>query len=91
MDEDEKDMLVIETGLLRKIHHPNIVKMYECYEDEDTLFIVMDIYKGGELLTEIYARNHLFKESEAQIFFKQLLATMNHCHKNGIMHRDLKP
>ena len=58
-------MLVIETGLLSKIHHPNIVKMYECYEDEDTLFIVMDICKGGELLHEIYARNQLFSENEA--------------------------
>ena len=42
-------MLLIETSLLSTIKHPNVVKMFECYEDTDTFFIVMDICSGGEL------------------------------------------
>ena len=56
MDEDEKKMLFNEINVLKGLDHPNIVKMYEFFEDEKRYYIVTEICKGGELFDEIIAR-----------------------------------
>ena len=56
MDEDEKKMLFNEINNLKDLDHPNILKMYEFFEDEKRYYIVTDICKGGELFDEIVAR-----------------------------------
>eukprot|EP00347_Sterkiella_histriomuscorum_P014917 403359020 len=90
MDDDEKKMLFNEINILRELDHPNIVKMYEFFEDEKRYYIVTEICKGGELFDEIIARGK-FTEKDAAILMKQVLSCVNYCHKNNIVHRDLKP
>ena len=46
MDEDEKKMLFNEINNLKDLDHPNILKMYEFFEDEKRYYIVTDICKG---------------------------------------------
>lgn len=53
MDEDEKRMLFNEINILKEIDHPNIVKMYEFFEDEKRYYLVTEICKGGELFDEV--------------------------------------
>ena len=55
MDEDEKKMLFNEINNLKDLDHPNILKMYEFFEDDKRYYIVTDICKGGELFDEIVA------------------------------------
>jgi calcium-dependent protein kinase len=69
MDEDEKKMLFNEINILRNLDHPNIVKMYEFFEDEKRYYIVTEICKGGELFDEIIARGK-FTEKDAAILMK---------------------
>ena len=64
MDEDEKKMLFNEINNLRDLDHPNILKMYEFYEDPKRYYIVTEICKGGELFDEIKERK-FFSEEEA--------------------------
>jgi calcium-dependent protein kinase len=90
MDEDEKKMLFNEINILKNLDHPNIVKMYESFEDEKRYYIVTEICKGGELFDEIIARGK-FTEKDAAVLMKQVLSCVNYCHKNNIVHRDLKP
>lgn len=90
MDEDETRMLFNEINILRELDHPNIVKMYEFFEDEKRYYIVTEICKGGELFDEIIARGK-FTEKDAAVLMKQVLSCVNYCHKNHIVHRDLKP
>ena len=90
MDEDEKKMLFNEIHILKNLDHPNIVKMYESFEDEKRYYIVTEICKGGELFDEIIARGK-FTEKDAAVLMKQVLSCVNYCHKNNIVHRDLKP
>ena len=90
MDEDEKKMLFNEINNLKDLDHPNILKMYEFFEDEKRYYIVTDICKGGELFDEIVARGK-FSERDAAMLLKQVLGCINYCHKNNIVHRDLKP
>ena len=90
MDEDEKKMLFNEINNLKDLDHPNILKMYEFFEDEKRYYIVTDICKGGELFDEIVSRGK-FTENDAAMLMKQILSCINYCHKNHIVHRDLKP
>lgn len=90
MDEDEKRMLFNEINILKEIDHPNIVKMYEFFEDEKRYYIVTEICKGGELFDEILARGK-FNEKDAAVLIKQVLSCINYCHSAKIVHRDLKP
>jgi calcium-dependent protein kinase len=90
MDEDEKRMFFNEINILKDLDHPNILKMYEFFEDEKRYYIVTDICKGGELFDEIIARGK-FSEKDASMLMKQVLGCINYCHQNKIVHRDLKP
>jgi len=90
MDEDEKRMFFNEINILKDLDHPNILKMYEFFEDEKRYYIVTDICKGGELFDEIVARGK-FSERDAAMLMKQVLGCINYCHQNHIVHRDLKP
>jgi calcium-dependent protein kinase len=90
MDEDEKRMFFNEISVLRDLDHPNILKMYEFFEDEKRYYIVTDICKGGELFDEILNRGK-FSEKDAAVLMKQVLSCINYCHQNRIVHRDLKP
>lgn len=90
MDEDEKRMLFNEINILKEIDHPNIIKMYEFFEDEKRYYLVTEICKGGELFDEILQRGK-FSERDAAVLMKQVLQCINYCHQNNIIHRDLKP
>jgi calcium-dependent protein kinase len=90
MDEDEKRMLFNEINILKELDHPNIVKMYEFFEDDKRYYLVQEICKGGELFDEIIARGK-FTERDAALLIKQVLSCINYCHQNNIVHRDLKP
>lgn len=90
MNEFEKEMLRGEIINLKKLDHPNILKMYESYECEKRYYIVTDICGGGELFEEITSRKS-FSENDAAILMKALLQCIHYCHSNKVMHRDLKP
>ena len=90
MDDEEKRLLFNEINILKELDHPNIVKMYEFFEDDRRYYLVTEICKGGELFDEII-KNNKFDETDAAVVIKQVLSCVNYCHKNNIVHRDLKP
>ena len=90
MDKAEQEAMLNEITTLRGLDHPNIVKIYEYFEDEKRFYIVTDHIEGGELFDEIIDRGK-FSEKEAAIVMKQLLSSIAYCHSHNIMHRDLKP
>jgi len=69
MDEEEKRMLFNEINILKNIDHPNIIKMYEFFEDDKRYYLVTEICKGGELFDEILTRGK-FSERDAAVLMK---------------------
>ena len=69
MDEEEKNMLYNEINNLKDIDHPNIVKMFEFFEDSKKFYIITDLSKGGELFDEIVRRGK-FSEKDAAMLVK---------------------
>ena len=83
-----------EINIMREINHPNIIKLYEIYEDQRHIDLVMEECLGGELFDRIMERiqeNKIYNEKEASIIFKQIMKGVEYCHSKGIVHRDLKP
>ena len=86
--------LMREVNLMIKLDHPNIIKLYEVYENEKYIYLIMELCTGGELFDRIVENTENgkpFTEKQAANLFRQMMSAINYCHKNGIVHRDLKP
>jgi calcium-dependent protein kinase len=68
----ELEQLKREIEIMLTLDHPNIVKLYEVYEDAKYLHLVMEKCDGGELFDRIFAAGH-FSEAKAAGLFKQVL------------------
>ncbi|BFU20602.1 protein kinase domain containing protein [Entamoeba histolytica] len=77
-----------EIASLRKLNHPNIVKLEEVIENDEQLYFVMELCLGGSLAEHVAISP--FSIPVARNFFKQLLSGVKYCHDNGVIHRDLK-
>ncbi|PIA53830.1 hypothetical protein AQUCO_00900428v1 [Aquilegia coerulea] len=81
-----------EVKILRALTgHKNLVQFYDAYEDEDNVYVVMELCKGGELLDRILARGGKYSEEDAKTIMVQILSVVAFCHLQGVVHRDLKP
>ena len=86
--------LMREVNLMIKLDHPNIIKLYEYYENEKSIYLIMELCTGGELFDRIVDNTEngiQYTEKQAANLFRQMMDAINYCHKNGIVHRDLKP
>lgn len=92
-----KAMHRIDTGLklkrevatLRRVQHPNCIRLKKIEETSDCTYLVMDLCSGGELFEKIM-RNGPLPEASARKIAVNLFEAVAHLHKNEIMHRDLK-
>jgi len=87
----EKDLYYSrrEAQVLKKLDHPNIVKLIESFEDDTAFILVMEMAEGGDLL-EYANQKGGCTETEARQIFVQLLSAISYTHSQGIIHRDLK-
>ncbi|KAJ3232507.1 hypothetical protein HDU81_002877 [Chytriomyces hyalinus] len=69
-----------EVRFLKLMLHPNIVRMIDAVETNDSLSIVMEHIPGGQLYDHVLSRGCL-SDTEAQGLFKQILQAVNYCHQ----------
>ncbi|KOB89139.1 calcium-dependent protein kinase 1 [Plasmodium falciparum Dd2] len=79
-----------EISLLKSLDHPNIIKLFDVFEDKKYFYLVTEFYEGGELFEQIINR-HKFDECDAANIMKQILSGICYLHKHNIVHRDIKP
>jgi len=79
-----------EVHILKLIHHPHIVQLYEIIETRRQLYLIMEYASGGELFEYIVSSGRV-QEAEACRFFHQIIAGVEKIHMMQIVHRDLKP
>ncbi|EAL61115.1 hypothetical protein ACTFIW_006903 [Dictyostelium discoideum] len=85
-----KAALETEIEIMKKVDHPNIVKMHEYFESTDKIYLVVELVTGGPLFDRIVDKKS-FTEKEAKLITQQLLQSLVYLHSIGIVHRDLKP
>ena len=84
----------LEINILINVDHPNIIKLYEIFESQRSLYLIMEQCKGGEVFDRIIEhiqKKEMYSEKDASIIFMQLMSSVQYCHNQGICHRDLKP
>ena len=89
-----KKQFQTELNLLRTTDHPNIIKLYDIYEDNKYIYLIMEECNGGEFFDSLAKRakeKNLYTEKECAKIFKQILEAVNYLHAHGVCHRDLKP
>lgn len=88
--EQDEEKLFLEVDILARLSHPNIMQIYEFYDDNSNFYIVSEYCKGGELFDTIVEKG-IFSEKEACWLLKQILSGICYSHENKVVHRDLKP
>ncbi|KAG8641992.1 hypothetical protein MANES_12G049600v8 [Manihot esculenta] len=86
----EECMNLREVKALRKMNHPNIIKLKEVVRENNELFFIFE-YMEYNLYQIMRERERPFTEEEIRSFMSQVLQGLAHMHKNGYFHRDLKP
>jgi len=84
-----RTQLLTEIRVHRAISHPNVVRFDSFFEDENNVYMFMELCPNGSLADMVRARGAL-TEPEARGFMVQLVQACRYLHHHGIIHRDLK-
>lgn len=86
----DSNPLLSEIDIMRACDHPNVIKLYEVYEAEKHVHLVMEVLDGGELFNRIRNKG-TYTEADAIKVMTNILDALAYLHRLGIVHRDLKP
>ena len=80
-----------ESKAISLLNHPNIVKVYDVSVSEKLQYIVMEYVDGMTLREYLNERGGRLTNRETVHFISQILKALDHAHRNGVVHRDIKP
>ena len=80
-----------ESKAISLLNHPNIVKVYDVSVSDNLQYIVMEYVDGMTLREYLNERGGKLTSRETVHFISQILKALDHAHRNGVVHRDIKP
>jgi len=83
-------LLAREIDIMKKVDHPNVLKLREVFESDDIIALVMELVTAGELFYKIVEKGN-YSEKDAVSIVAQMINGVEYLHDHGIAHRDLKP
>ncbi|XP_070501371.1 uncharacterized protein Sik3 isoform X2 [Chironomus tepperi] len=89
LDDDNLAKTFREISILKLLHHPHITRLYEVMESKNSIYLVTEHAGGGEIFDHLVTHGRM-KEEEAARVFSQIVSAVDYCHRNGVVHRDLK-
>lgn len=88
--ENLKTRLKIEIKIAQSTDHPNLVKMFDVFEEEERVYLIFEFCGGGDL-SKFLQKRGVLPETEAREYLQQIVSGMEYLMMNDIIHRDLKP
>lgn len=85
-----KESVINEIEIMKVCDHNNVIRLYEIFETDNSLYIILDYLSGGPMSSKV-KKNGKLAEKTALRYLLHLLKGVNHLHDKGVMHRDLKP
>ena len=90
IDKRSERSIKAERDLLSIMNHPFIINMHFSFQDNDFLYIAMDLLTGGDLRYQIF-KQKIFFEEQTKFIISCIILSLEYIHTNNILHRDLKP
>ncbi|CEI93550.1 Putative CAMK/CAMKL/KIN1 protein kinase [Rhizopus microsporus] len=87
--QEREQRTIREMAIMRLLRHPNICQLKEYITEGDKYYMFLEYVDGGQLLDYIIKHGKL-KEKQARKFARQIVSALDYCHRNSIVHRDLK-
>ncbi|XP_055389008.1 calcium-dependent protein kinase 6-like [Condylostylus longicornis] len=88
------EQIEAEIDVLKKLDHPNIIKVFDVYADYNSIYIIMETCDGGELadrISKTFEQGFILTEKYVANVMRQLLEAVNYFHTALVAHKDLKP
>ncbi|CEF66638.1 Serine/threonine-protein kinase polo [Strongyloides ratti] len=85
----QKDKMAQEIDIQKSLNHPHVVKMFDYFEDDDNVYILLELCPRRSLM-ELHKRRKTVTEPEARYFTKQIVDAVSYLHGRNVIHRDLK-
>ena len=79
-----------ERDLLSQLNHPFIVNLHFSFQNTNYLYLILDLYTGGDLRYHLFHKNY-FEEIQTKFIISNIILGLEYCHSNLIIHRDIKP
>ncbi|XP_052851672.1 ovarian-specific serine/threonine-protein kinase Lok isoform X2 [Drosophila gunungcola] len=86
----DPDRVLNEAKIMKNLSHPCVVRMHDIVDKPDSVYMVLEFMRGGDLLNRII-NNKLLSEETSKLYFYQMCHAVKYLHDRGITHRDLKP
>jgi len=87
--EKQRSKLIGEIKIQKSLHHQNIVRFYDVFEDSENVYMIIEICRNNTLVELLKKRKRL-TEPEVRFYMLQLIAATIYMHKKHVIHRDLK-
>lgn len=89
LDQDNLKKISREVQVMKMLDHPHIIKLYQVMETDRMLYLVTEYASKGEIFDHLVAHGRM-SEKEARKKFIQIASAVDSCHKQNVVHRDLK-
>ncbi len=89
-DESARLRLIREARTASRLHHPGIVELYDCFEEDDNVYLTMRLIPGRSLSQRLRQDGPLDPKEAARLTL-ELARALEHAHSRDVIHRDIKP